>query len=115
MRTTRASRRGGSGAGFPRTPRHRRRELPALEWAEDVTGRCARVTAVGSHSLLVENHCGIDSFSQERIALNTGAGPLCVHGRGLALRDVRPDALIVHGEIHRVELPCRGGDAPDEG
>ena len=97
--------------------RSRRRlpDAPALEWLQDISGRCPRATAIGSHSLLVENHCGIDSFSQERIALNTGAGPLCVHGRRLALRDVRPDALIVHGEIHRVELPCRGGDAPDEG
>ena len=93
----------------------RRRSLPALEWVEDAAGRCARATVIGNRSLLVENHTGILSFTDRRVQLDTARGPLCVTGSGLALRDVRPGALIVRGDIARVELPCAGGDAPDEG
>lgn len=87
---------------------------PALEWAEDITGRCARATAIGSRSLLVENHTGILEFTDARVRLETRRGPICVTGEGLSLCDVRQGALIVRGEIQRVELPCRGG-AADEG
>lgn len=102
-------------ARFPHPPRRERRSLPALEWAEDAAGRCARATAIGSRSLLVENHTGISAFRPDLVELNTREGPLRVHGDGLTLRDARPGALIVHGRILRVELPCEGGGVPDEG
>ena len=96
--------------------RRRAHSIPqTLEWAEDAAGRCARITAIGSHSLLVENHTGLRAFSQELVRLDTRAGALCVSGSGLTLRDVRPGALIIRGRISRVELPCAGGDPPDEG
>ncbi len=98
----------------PRPPKRRRRSLPALEWVEDAAGQCARATAIGSRSLLVENHTGLLSFTERCVKLSTARGPLCVHGRSLALSDMRPGALIVRGSISRVELPCAGGDAPDE-
>ena len=97
--------------------RSRRRlpDAPALEWLQDMSGRCPRATAIGSHSLLVENHTGILDFTASRVLLDTRSGALCVTGEGLCLRDVRPGALIVDGRIHSLQLPCRGGDAPDEG
>ena len=110
MRISRTQRRTSS---LGRRPRRTRPEVPALEWAEDAAGRCPRVTAVGSRSLLVENHTGILGFSDSEIRLNSRSGPLCVTGSGLALRDVRPGALIVRGSIRQVQLPCGGGDAPD--
>ncbi len=102
-------------ARFPRPPRRERRSLPALEWAEDAAGRCARATAIGSRSLLVENHTGIRAFAGDCVELGTQEGPLRVYGVGLTLRDARPGVLIIHGHIARVELPCERGNAPDEG
>ena len=83
--------------------------LPALEWVEDLSGACARVTAVAGRSLLVENHTGVLELSPTRVVLNTRRGPLCVEGRDLALCDIRPGALMVRGELTRIELPCEGG------
>lgn len=114
MDRNRVSRRPGASGRWPRPPKHRRHDLPALEWAEDMTGRCPRITAVGSRSLLVENHTGIIAFSDSRVLLDSRAGTLRVEGRGLALDCVRDGALILRGEIRRVELPCEGGDPPDE-
>ena len=70
---------------------------------------------MGGHSLLVENHTGIAVFTESRIVLNSRAGAVCALGRGLSLDCARAGAVIIRGDIQRIELPCRGGDAPDEG
>ena len=99
----------------PKSPRRHRAMPSALEWAEDMTGRCPRITAVGGHSLLVENHTGIAVFTDTRIVLNSRAGAVCAMGSGLSLSCARAGAVIIRGDIRRIELPCRGGDMPDEG
>jgi sporulation protein YqfC len=99
----------------PKSPRRGRAMPSALEWAEDMTGRCPRLTAVGGHSLLVENHTGIAVFTESRIVLNSRAGKVCVLGRSLSLGCARAGEVIIRGDIQRIELPCRGGDVPDEG
>ena len=115
MKQNPISRRARLAGRKPGSLRRRRYDMPALEWAEDAAGLCPRITAVGSQSLLVENHTGLLAFTEDRVVLDSRAGALCVTGSGLALDCVRPGSLVVRGEIRRVELPCRGGDAPDEG
>jgi len=83
--------------------------VSALEWLSDVSGRAARITAVGSRRILIENHTGILDFTDETVRLSTAVGPLCVHGRNLTLCEVRENALIVHGCIRQVDLPEEGG------
>ena len=83
--------------------------VPALEWLSDISGRAARATAIGSRRILIENHTGIQDFSDEPVRLSTAAGPLCIHGRNLTLCEVRANALIVHGCIRQVDLPEDGG------
>ena len=107
-RRTRSAQRRGRSTGRKRPVR------PALEWAEDMAGRCPRATAIGSHSLLVENFTDIVDLTDSRIALSSPAGMLRVHGSGLTLNCVSSGGLIVHGSIRRVELPCEEGDPPDE-
>lgn len=85
----------------------------ALVWPQDLSGRCARATMIGSRRLLVENHTGILELTDARIRLNTGCGPITVTGRGLTLCDARRNALIVKGELQRVDLPCEGGSDPE--
>ena len=96
--------------GFPKPqPIHTRRP-GALTWSNDLMGRCARVTAIGSGQLLIENHTGLLELTDTRVRLNTGGGVLTVTGEGLRLCEARPRAMIVTGVIRRVDLPCRGGD-----
>ena len=115
MKKTGFSRRTRDAERVHRTPWHGREYPPALEWTEDMTGRCPRITAVGGHSLLVENHTGIAVFTDTRIVLNSRAGAVCAMGSGLSLSCARAGAVIIRGDIRRIELPCRGGDVPDEG
>lgn len=79
---------------------------PALEWLSDLSGRTARITSIGGRALLVENHCGILEFTDERVSLATRCGTIDVEGSDLTLTDVRRDALVIRGEIRHVNLPC---------
>ena len=102
--------------GFPRRPifrQHRRGPVAsALEWPRDLAGGCARTTAIGSDRLLVENYTGILELTDTRVRLATGEGPITITGQNLMLCDARRCALIVKGQLARVDLPCKGGDAP---
>lgn len=96
--------------GFPVRPPKTKRRPDALLWPEDLLGRCARVTVIGSSRLLVENHTGLLELTPTRIRLNTGCGPVAISGEGLALCDARPRAAIVSGRIRGIDLPDDGGD-----
>lgn len=96
---------------MPKPHRPAQPVVPALEWLGDVSGRSARATVLGSRRILIENHHGILDFTAEQVRLDTARGPLCVHGRELALQEVRPGSLIVCGCICRLELPDEGAES----
>ena len=94
---------------------HRRRSIPALDWFEDISGRCPRTTSMGKGGLLVENYTGILAFTPDCVQLTSAEGTLSISGTGLSLCEVRAGSLIVRGDIRQVDFPCEGGYAPDEG
>lgn len=100
--------------GFPRRSPIRKNRPDALLWPEDLLGRCARLTAIGSERLLVENHTGLIELTPTRIRLDTGCGPVSVTGEALTLCEARPRAMIVRGRISRIDLPQEGGDARED-
>ena len=69
-------------------------------------GKSARITAIGCHRLLVENHLGLAEVTAVRVRLTTPEGMLAVSGRNLRLTDVRRGALCVTGGIRLIELPA---------
>lgn len=87
----------------PRKPDHP--SIPALEWFRDVSGRAARITAIDNRHVLIENHTGIQDFSDEHISLRTLSGRLQIQGQNLTLSEVRESALIVRGLIRQINLP----------
>lgn len=105
-------RKSASVAPRPHRPPHP--PIPALEWTAQALGRTARITVMGSRRMMVENHLGILDFSDTCLRLNSSKGAIAIEGRDLTLRDVRKDALIVIGDLHRVQLPNEGSCA-DEG
>ena len=82
------------------------RSAPALEWLCDLSGKSARITSMGRRCLLVENHCGILEYREDRIRLATRCGCLEIEGSCLSLGEVRRDAMMICGSIRNVKLPC---------
>lgn len=96
--------------GFPKPQPIQRKRPGALLWPNDLMGRCARVTAIGSDRLLIENHTGLMELTDTCVRLNTGGGVLTITGEALRLCEARPRTMIVTGMIRRIDLPCQGGD-----
>lgn len=95
---------------FPGRRPIRPRRPNALLWPDDLFGRCARLSVIGSSRLLVENHSGILELTETLIRLNTGCGPITVTGEALRLCDARPRSIIVTGYIDAIRLPREGSD-----
>lgn len=96
-------------ARIPKPKRPAKPAVPALEWFCDLTGRSSRTTLYGNRGALIENHTGLLDFSDSRILLASHTGSLAVEGEKLSLSEVRENALMIHGIIHRVIFPQEGG------
>ncbi len=79
--------------------------LAGLELPEDVSGRAARLTILGSSRALVENCRGVEEVGETRMRLRLSGGTLTVEGKGLCLTDVRADAVCICGCLEALRLP----------
>ena len=84
---------------MPRPQRPAHPSVPALEWVRDLSGRTARVTAVGSGRVLVENHCGLLAYSRECIIIDGGRTRVCLRGTDLQLVAMDSAAVLISGTI----------------
>ena len=71
--------------------------------ASTIQGR-PLVEIIGNNSALVENHCGVISYSPENITIKTKSGCIWICGTGLTLTKMSFDQLRVHGVIKKLEL-----------
>ena len=74
-------------------------DLPA-----DAAAGLPRITITGKHRVCVENHRGLLHYSTEYVEVSGGRVRVCLMGCDLYLRVMRKDAMVITGEIHRVEL-----------
>lgn len=62
------------------------------------------VEIVGQRAVLIENHCGVISYSLERVTVKTKGGCICVIGSGLVLNRMTKEQLRICGTIRTIEL-----------
>ncbi len=61
------------------------------------------VTAIGKSRVLVENHKGIEQYSEEYIRLSSQSGALSVYGSRLRIRILGKSRLALEGRIRSME------------
>lgn len=66
------------------------------------------IEIVGCATVLIENHCGIVSYTKECVAVKSKSGCIFVHGSGLILSKMSKELLRISGRIRNVELQGRG-------
>ena len=76
----------------------------ALELPEDVILGLPRVTLQGDESLLIENHCGILEYSNDKVVVNTSLKPIMITGKRLVIRNIGKDNIGVEGHIRSFEF-----------
>ena len=70
---------------------------------EDVFG-LPLLTITGDREVLIENHQGLLVYDPECVIVKTGAGRIRIEGRGLILRTMDKEALLICGAIHQVSF-----------
>ena len=71
--------------------------------SEPLTGK-PRIILTGQEALLIEQHRGVISYTQEQLIVRLPQGRLHVQGRGLTLHAYEKQDLCVDGEIISLEF-----------
>ena len=62
------------------------------------------VEVCGKHRVLLENHCGLDSYECDRICVKVKFGQICIHGRNLKIVKLCRERIVINGMIAGVDL-----------
>lgn len=71
----------------------------AFELPKDIVLDIPRITMLGQNQINIENHKGIIEYDEDIIRINTGNGILKIIGKGLAIKSVIQEEIIIEGEI----------------
>ena len=70
-----------------------------LDIPDDVTMNVTRITMIGRHHLLIENHKGVIEYTDTLLRICVDEGELCVSGTGLTLSAVEAEQVEVKGTV----------------
>lgn len=82
----------------------RRKTAAALDLPGEVAFNLPKIVVTGNVQVLIENHRGIVSYGREEVRLLVEAGELAVSGRGLVIRRIVPEEIVIEGEIQGVRF-----------
>jgi sporulation protein YqfC len=83
----------------------------ALGVTEDIAGRAFMLTMIGSHSLMIENHKGIQAFDQGCIIIQAKPCNIQITGKGLDITFYSSDEIRICGQILNVQMAGRRMEA----
>lgn len=75
-----------------------------FELPQEVVLDLPQVSLVGNGFLRIENHRGIIEYQPDRIRVNTSRGEMAIRGRGLIIRTIVADEIVISGKVIAVEL-----------
>lgn len=76
----------------------------ALELESEPIAGKPLIEIIYNRSVLVENHCGVVSYSTNRVIIKTKVGLIFIGGSGLRLSRMSCDQLRICGIIDSIEL-----------
>lgn len=81
-----------------------RRLIQWLDLPPDVTANVPRIQMVGFSQLIVENHQGVDFFSDSEIRLKADRRKIRIQGENLVIRSIFPEEIWIEGNIVEMRL-----------
>lgn len=75
-----------------------------LELPKEVVLNLPMISMIGNEEMHVENYKGILEYDSERIRIYTGNGILKLEGRGLLLKAMTTEEIVVKGVILKIEF-----------
>lgn len=76
----------------------------AFELPLEAAINASRLVILNNTNLFLENHKGIKEYTMQNIRIQTGGLELYIKGRGMVLKNMGSENIIITGEISGVEF-----------
>ena len=77
----------------------RKNVTEALELPKEILLDLPLVSLVGREEVTIENYRGILEYNEETLRIGTAAGILCLQGKGLCLKQLSAECMVVSGRV----------------
>lgn len=79
--------------------RLRKNVTEALELPKEIMLNLPLISLIGREEVTIENYKGILEYGEETVRIGTAAGILRLTGRGLCLKQLSAECMVVTGQI----------------
>jgi sporulation protein YqfC len=80
----------------------KRRITTTFELPRDIMLDWPSIRIMGDEELVLSNHKGIAEYTKEQIRIKTGVGAIKISGRGLVIKEISREDIVVEGKIGAV-------------
>ena len=82
----------------------RKNMTEALELPKEILLNLPLISLVGREEVTIENYRGILEYSEEIVRIGTAAGVLRLQGKGLCLKQLSAECMVVTGKIDELRF-----------
>ena len=82
----------------------RKNVTEALELPKEIMLNQPLISLVGREEVTIENYRGILEYGDEMVRIGTAAGILRLTGKGLCLKQLSAECMVVTGMVEKVEF-----------
>ena len=85
----------------------KRRITTTFELPRDIMLDWPSIRMMGDEELVLSNHKGIAEYTKEQVRIKTALGVVKILGRGLAIKEISSEDIVVAGKIDSVMFKDR--------
>lgn len=82
----------------------RKNVTEALELPKEILLNLPLISFIGREEVSIENYKGILEYGEETVRVATAAGILRLTGRGLCLKQLTAECMVVTGQLEKMEF-----------
>ena len=82
----------------------RKNMTEALELPKEIMLNLPLISFIGREEVSIENYKGILEYGEETVRVGTAAGVLRLTGRGLCIKQLSVECLVVTGRVEKLEF-----------
>lgn len=82
----------------------RKNMTEALELPKEIMLNLPLISFIGREEVTIENYKGILEYGEETVRISTAAGILRLCGRGLCLKQLSAECMVVTGRIDKMDF-----------
>ena len=80
----------------------KRRITTTFELPRDIMLDLPSIHMMGDEELIMSNHKGIAEYTKEQVRIKTAMGMIKISGRGLVIKEIGREDIVVTGKINTV-------------